>query len=291
MPIPKVKGSEDQNTFTGRCMSWASDEHPEMDQDQKVAMCMTAWRDSKGMSQSIKKALINLYNTVRKQLASYRTTVNGDNPHYHYYEIDSEGNGQTSCTIATDRVVITIDPHDHKISKWKITSAEKHTHAMDVIEKSANDKKTAGYTSPSQSVFKAFEKYHRALKGYYKPMMGSPINKSRITKSYLEKVMGKVLKLMVHKATAQPVGSISERSDGRYKKVAPDQWEKIPKKKELTGEGNGEKRPSQDKPAMSEQSKELLGGAYNELIEMEDLETSNKLSARLATAWALISPS
>lgn len=222
-----------------------------------------------------KNALIKLYNTVKKQLASYRTTVNGDNPHYHYYEIDSEGNGQTVSTIATDRVVIEVDPHEHKISKWKVSSSKNHTHGMDIVEKAI--KKNA----PENTVFKAFEKYHNALRGYYKPMMGTPVRKSKVTKNYLEKVVIKVLKLMVHKAKPAAVGAISERSDGKYKKVAPGQWEKIPKKKELTDEGDGESKPSQDGPVMTEQSKELLSGAYNELVEMEDLETSNKLSARL----------
>lgn len=222
-----------------------------------------------------KNALIKIYNTVKKQLASYRTTVNGDNPHYHYYEIDSEGNGQTISTIATDRVVIEVDPHDHKISKWKVSSANKHTHGMDIVEKSIME------NAPENTVYKAFEKYHNALRDYYKPMMGTPMTKSRVTKSYLEKVVIKVLKLMVHKAKPEPVGAISERSDGRYKKVAPGQWEKVPKKKEVTDEGDREDKPSQDKPVMSEQSKDLLSGAYNELAEMEDLETSNKLSARL----------
>ncbi len=192
MPVPKV-GSLDQDKYMNKCMSWASDEHSEMDQDQKVAMCMTSWRDAKGISQSVKKTLITLYNTVKKQLASYQTTANGDNPHYHYYEIDSEGDGQTVSTIATDRVVIEIDPHEHKISKWVIGSAQKHTHGMDVVEKSAKHK------SPAQSVFKTFEKYDKALKGYYKPMQGSSNRKPHITKSYLEKIMSKVLKTMVNK--------------------------------------------------------------------------------------------
>ena len=50
MPIPKPRDGETENDFMSRCMSndVMQSEYP--DQDQRVAICETSWRDSKTMS-------------------------------------------------------------------------------------------------------------------------------------------------------------------------------------------------------------------------------------------------
>ena len=49
MPAPNPKGGEKQNAYIERCMSWAADEHSEMDQDQQLAMCFSTYREGKGV--------------------------------------------------------------------------------------------------------------------------------------------------------------------------------------------------------------------------------------------------
>lgn len=218
MPAPRPKGSEKQSAFMSRCMSWAADEHGEMKQDQRVAMCLTTWRDAKGLPQPTKKAekaelqrykehaykstLKKVYNTAKKQLASYQTTVNGDNPHYHFFEIDSEGNGTTHGTINTGIDIQEIDPHDHNIKKWVVASAKKHIHAIDVVMK-ANKRgrpKKVHCKAPSRAMYKTFEDYHKAMKKYFKKPTRRPMAKgTHLTKSYLNKTMSKVLKIMINK--------------------------------------------------------------------------------------------
>lgn len=218
MPVPKV-GSLDQSVYMAKCMSWAKDDHPEWEQDQRIAVCMSTWRKAKGIPQLSKKALkaelqrwgeiiykntlVKLYNTAKKQLASYKTTANGDNPHYHYFEIDSEGNGTTHATISTSAELEDIDPHDHNIKKWKVSSAKGHIHAIDVVMK-ANKRgrpKKVVCKAPAQAMFKTFEDYHKAMKKYFKNPTRRPMAKgTHISKSFLEKVMSRVLKMMIVKA-------------------------------------------------------------------------------------------
>jgi hypothetical protein len=45
MPLPGVKKNEPESTYVGRCMTFLADE--ERPNDQKVAMCLTTYRDSK----------------------------------------------------------------------------------------------------------------------------------------------------------------------------------------------------------------------------------------------------
>jgi hypothetical protein len=63
MPVLKPKGGEDQNTFISRCMSALADE--DKPQDQKLAMCYTSWRRSKG-EESIQKAINIVQKTIDK---------------------------------------------------------------------------------------------------------------------------------------------------------------------------------------------------------------------------------
>ena len=179
-----------------------------------------------------KNVLVKLYNTAKKQLASYQTTVNGDNPHYHYFEIDSEGNGTTHGTINTGVDMQESDPHDHNIRKWVVSSAKSHIHAIDVVMKAGKRgrPKKVHANAPSRAKFKNFEEYHKAMKKYFKKPTRRPMAKgTHLTKSYLEKVVSRVLKMMVDKQ-GKPVGSISEWKGGRYKKVAPGKWVKVPSK-------------------------------------------------------------
>ena len=180
-----------------------------------------------------KSTLYQVYSIVKKQLASYQTTVNGDNPHYHFFEIDSAGNGTTHGTINTGIDIQEVDPHDHNIKKWVVSSAKKHIHAIDVVMKDCKRgrPKKVHAQAPSRALFKTFEEYHKAMKKYLKKPTRRPMAKgTHLTKSYLEKVMSRVLKMMVDKQ-GKPVGSISERRGGRYKKVAPGKWVKMPPEK------------------------------------------------------------
>jgi len=45
MPIPKPQAQEDQQEFIGRCMSELAGEFP--DQEQRLAVCYTSWREGK----------------------------------------------------------------------------------------------------------------------------------------------------------------------------------------------------------------------------------------------------
>lgn len=44
MPVPRATG--DFDSFMERCMGWAKDEHPEWDQDQRVAVCISTAREA-----------------------------------------------------------------------------------------------------------------------------------------------------------------------------------------------------------------------------------------------------
>ena len=152
-----------------------------------------------------KSYLSRLYNLARKQLASYQTTTNGDNPHYHFFEMDSEGNGVTHGTINTEAGIASIEPHDHNIKKWKVSSAKGHSHAVDVVMKAGKRgrPKKVHCKAPSRAMFKNFEDYSKAMKKYFKKPTRRPMAKgTHLTKSYLEKVISKVLKVMKEKANA-----------------------------------------------------------------------------------------
>lgn len=47
MPMPKPKQGESKNDFVSRCISFLDDEGSDLDQDQRVAACMDAWRKAK----------------------------------------------------------------------------------------------------------------------------------------------------------------------------------------------------------------------------------------------------
>ena len=222
-----------------------------------------------------KNTLYRVYKLVKKQLASYQTTVNGDNPHYHFFEIDSEGNGTTHGTINTGIDMQESDPHDHNIKKWVVSSAKKHIHAIDVVMKAGKRgrPKKVRCKAPSQAMFKNFEEYHKSMKKYFKKPTRRPMAKgTHLTKSYLEKVMNRVLKMMTEKAKPKPVGSISERAGGRYKKVAPGKWAKV--KEEPEGKPE-EELPEFDLP---EKREEEEGGDLksNIISEIENIDQESQ---------------
>ncbi len=306
MPVPKVSGT--QSEYMNKCMSWAADEHSEMEQDQRVAMCLTAWRDAKGIPQPTKKAekaelqrykehaykgyLSRLYNLARKQLASYQTTTNGDNPHYHFFEMDSEGNGTTHGTINTEAGIAEIEPHDHNIKKWKVSSAKGHSHAIDVVMK-ANKRgrpKKVVCKAPSQSMFKTFEDYHKAMKKYFKKPTRRPMAKgTHISKAFLEKVMSKVLKAIVEKQRGgKPVGTISERKGGRYKKVAPGQWVKVKAEPKMKPKEEPKKEPkkevSPERQEFKENRKPNEDKIINALADNVNEEGSNEAMLEIVAA-------
>lgn len=45
MPMPKPKKNESQDDFISRCMSFLDDEDSDLDQDQRLAACFSAWRE------------------------------------------------------------------------------------------------------------------------------------------------------------------------------------------------------------------------------------------------------
>ena len=254
-PAPKPKGGENQNTFVSRCMSWADKEHPEMKQDQRVAMCMTAWRSVKGgTKKSMGSKVLAVYKMLKKQLASFQTTTDGDVPHFHYFDLDSKGKGRTTVTIWTEACpTLKHNEHEHNISDWKVRSAGSHIHAIDAVMKKGRVCKT-----PTAQI-QACDDYRKVMN---KKLGRSkrPTNKTtHLSKSYLTKIMSRVLKIMINpepivsksyalkvlKRVAKmvekqgrkpmPVGTISERKGGKYKKTAPGEWVKVkgePKGKE-----------------------------------------------------------
>jgi len=49
MPMPKPNQNESKDDFIGRCMSFLDDEGSDLDQNQRLAACNTAWKDSRSM--------------------------------------------------------------------------------------------------------------------------------------------------------------------------------------------------------------------------------------------------
>lgn len=84
-----------------------------------------------------------------------------------------------------------------------------------------------------------------------------------INKTYLEKVIKQLLILMVMKA--KPIGTISQRKDGKYKKVSPDEWIKI---KDTGGKEKEDfKKPLQPKQIEPRFPDYTEDPAYNKLAE------------------------
>lgn len=113
MPIPNPESGESQNDFVSRCMSAMSgDDKPN---DQKVAICMTKWRESK-KSMDVTKEDEN-------GVVEGFTSTDGESPHYHKW-ISKSGLGMTIETIggASD--------HSHVIMNGKIDKGgpDSHTH-------------------------------------------------------------------------------------------------------------------------------------------------------------------
>ena len=48
MPVPKPHKGESQDDFMGRCMSALADSDPDRPQEQRLAMCFSAWREEHG---------------------------------------------------------------------------------------------------------------------------------------------------------------------------------------------------------------------------------------------------
>lgn len=212
MPVPKPKGNESQNTFMGRCMSWAKDEFD--DQDQRVAVCMTSWRGGKGQKalkgEALNKAvqkyqftekMKQIHMFLTKQLASFKTSVNGEDLHYHYFEVDSSGNGSTVITISTEDPPTQVEDHEHNISKWEVRSIQSHTHALDKVVKVKRGRPIKKkYKCPSRDTFKDFADFDKAMKDYLGRSSKSRMAPStHLAKSYLTKVMKRVLSTYVEK--------------------------------------------------------------------------------------------
>lgn len=71
MPIPDVKGNENQDSFMDRCMGAATDEFDT--QEQAVAVCLTKWRDAKGLPQPKAAQVRMAYKAwLFRQLAVYK---------------------------------------------------------------------------------------------------------------------------------------------------------------------------------------------------------------------------
>ena len=74
MPVPKVRGNETQNAYMERCMGWATDEFD--DQEQAVAVCLTNWRDAKGLPQPKAAQVRMVYKAyLFKQLAFWKAKL------------------------------------------------------------------------------------------------------------------------------------------------------------------------------------------------------------------------
>lgn len=203
MPTPTVRGNESQDSFMGRCMHWAKDEFD--DQDQRVAVCMGIWRDAKkaeggdvNKQIAITEKMKQIHEYLKKQLASFKTTVNGDEPHFHYFEIDSAGNGSTVTTVSTEESPDEVPDHTHNISKWEVRSANNHTHALDKVVKAKRGRpKKVCMKTPSREMFKTYEEFDKAMKAYLGRKSKSNMAKTtHITKSYLTAVMRKALVLI-----------------------------------------------------------------------------------------------
>lgn len=48
MPVPVPKGTDEKNLDLGPCIRFLRRENPEMDQEQRVAVCMSTWREAHG---------------------------------------------------------------------------------------------------------------------------------------------------------------------------------------------------------------------------------------------------
>ncbi len=212
MPVPRLKGNETQDTFMSRCMSWAKDEFAE--QDQRVAVCLTSWRGGKGQKalkgEALNKAIQRyqfvekmkqIHSFLSKQLASFKTSVNGDTPHYHYFEVESSGNGSTIITISTEDPPTQVEDHEHNISKWEVRNTQGHTHALDKVVKAKRGRPVKKkYKSPSRDTFKDFADFDKAMKDYLGRSSKSCMAPgTHITKSYLTKVMKQVLSTYIEK--------------------------------------------------------------------------------------------
>lgn len=62
MPIPKVQGNENEDTFISRCISQIIDEYG---QEQAAGICYGVWRESKMSSQ---ERMINKMNKTQMEL-------------------------------------------------------------------------------------------------------------------------------------------------------------------------------------------------------------------------------
>jgi hypothetical protein len=75
--------------------------------------------------------LSNKINELIQQDTEQSTST--DNGHAHEYDVDNQGNGSTTFTIAGEE-------HQHKISNFKVMSKLGHTHEI-LVEKIDDDLK------------------------------------------------------------------------------------------------------------------------------------------------------
>ena len=79
--VPKPAGGESQSDYIARCAQWAASEHPEMHQDQRLAMCYSTYRDAKGKSVTKAEILAELsveHRRLRKALEDAGVPIGKD---------------------------------------------------------------------------------------------------------------------------------------------------------------------------------------------------------------------
>lgn len=52
MPIPSPKAGESKDNFVSRCISALAKADPNMPNEQRIAICFSKWRSSKGIKHS-----------------------------------------------------------------------------------------------------------------------------------------------------------------------------------------------------------------------------------------------
>lgn len=74
MPLPHPTSDEDKNEFMNRCMSndAMKREHPR--NDQRVAVCLSLWRDNKKEQDDLQKAYVSLIACIK----AHTWSIDGD---------------------------------------------------------------------------------------------------------------------------------------------------------------------------------------------------------------------
>jgi hypothetical protein len=147
MPVPKPEGGESQNDYVGRCMSWANGEHPDMPQEQQLAMCYTTFRGA--AKEELRTRIAKDARAVQEACSRYegmaqtdrvaKATTSFDAAHLHGFEVDSRGDGETGEPVAVGPG--TVEPHTHKIKAFQVQSSGGHTHELSRLAKDVHGKR------------------------------------------------------------------------------------------------------------------------------------------------------